>query len=212
EPLVERLSASSPPMSSLRENTKTTKRKRGADKDPSAKVLTGQRHTKKVKTVTRTGSLSGDTSINEAIADMDNQLLADYVAQQTRRFEDQLSSVELEDKYLPAKAIKDTTSFKKMRSLDNLPAFLECFSGNTTKLWSASKKNGSPHTVIVTAAGLRAADIARIVRKFPAKEAKVAKLFAKHIKIQDTIKFLKSSRTGIAVGTPARIKDLIEQG
>lgn len=114
-----------------------------------------------------------------------------------------------------------------MRSLDNLPAFLECFSGNTTKLWSASKKNGSPHTVIVTAAGLRAADIARyvsnfitmacsnvprIVRKFPAKEAKVAKLFAKHIKIQDTIKFLKSSRTGIAVGTPARIKDLIEQG
>lgn len=103
EPLVERLSASSPPMSSLRENTKTTKRKRGADKDPSAKVLTGQRHTKKVKTVTRTGSLSGDTSINEAIADMDNQLLADYVAQQTRRFEDQLSSVELEDKYLPGK-------------------------------------------------------------------------------------------------------------
>lgn len=58
-------------------------------------------------------------------------------------------------------AVRDTTSWTKQRSLDNLPEFLEKFSGNPTKLWSASKKNGSPHTIIVTAAGLRAADVAR---------------------------------------------------
>lgn len=58
-------------------------------------------------------------------------------------------------------AVQDTTSWTKPRSLDNLPEFLEKFSDNTTKLWSASKKNGSPHTIIVTAAGLRAADLAR---------------------------------------------------
>lgn len=41
---------------------------------------------------------------------------------------------------------------------------------------------------------------------------KVAKLFAKHIKIKDSIGFLKSSRTGIAVGTPQRLKDLMDEG
>lgn len=110
-----------------------------------------------------------------------------------------------------------------------MPAFLEKFSGNTTKLWSASKKNGAPHTIIVAVAGIRAADLARymkhfrafedfqltcsrVVRKFHTKDAKVAKLFGKHIKMQDAIKFLKSTRTGIAVGTPARIKDLLDDG
>lgn len=61
----------------------------------------------------------------------------------------------------PANAIQDTTSWDKPRTLDSLPGFLEKYSGTSTKLWSASKKNGAPHTIIVTAAGLRAADIAR---------------------------------------------------
>jgi protein CMS1 len=63
--------------------------------------------------------------------------------------------------YRKAKAIKDSTSFNKIRTSDNLPAFLEKFSPNPTKLWSASKKNGAPHTIIVAGAGLRAADLAR---------------------------------------------------
>lgn len=129
-----------------------------------------------------------------------------------------------------AKSIEDTTAWEQPRTLDNLPGFLEKFAGNSTKLWSASKKNGSPHTIIVTAAGLRAAEIARyllhtyknvqpypdclsrVVRKFQTKDATVAKLFAKHIKLQDSIKFLKSTRTGIAVGTPTRLKDLMDDG
>jgi hypothetical protein len=52
----------------------------------------------------------------------------------------------------------------------------------------------------------------RIVRKFQTKDATVAKLFAKHIKLKDSVKFLKSTRTGIAVGTPARLKDLMDDG
>lgn len=63
----------------------------------------------------------------------------------------------------PETAIQDSTTFDRPRSIDNLPAFLEKFSGNSTKLWSASKKNGSPHTIIITAAGLRAAELARYV-------------------------------------------------
>lgn len=128
-----------------------------------------------------------------------------------------------------ANAIQDTTSWDKPRNLDNLPGFLEKFSSNPTKLWSASKKNGAPHTIIVAAAGLRAADLARymperqgflalltccsrVIRKFQTKDATVAKLFAKHIKLKDSIAFLKSTRTGIAVGTPTRLNDLMEEG
>ena len=51
-----------------------------------------------------------------------------------------------------------------------------------------------------------------MVRKFQTKDATVAKLFAKHIKIEDSIKFLKSRRTGIAVGTPTRLMDLMTDG
>src|ERR1700722_17724881 len=126
-------------------------------------------------------------------------------------------------------AICDTTSWNSPRNLENLPGFLEKFSENPTKLWSASKKNGAPHTIIVAGAGLRAADLARyifsvffdyfrcltpfrVLRKFQAKDAAVAKLFAKHIKIKDAIKFLQSMRTGMAVGTPIRLNDLMDKG
>jgi len=71
-----------------------------------------------------------------------------------------------------ANVIQDTTSWDKSRTLDSLPGFLEKFSGNSTKLWSASKKNGAPHTIIVTAAGLRAAEIARFLTKIPSFESK----------------------------------------
>jgi len=51
-----------------------------------------------------------------------------------------------------------------------------------------------------------------VVRKLQTKDATVAKLFAKHIKLQDSVKFLKTTRTGIAVGTPTRLKDLMDDG
>lgn len=111
-----------------------------------------------------------------------------------------------------ATCITDTTSWDKPRTTDNLPAFLERFSSNPTKLWGASKKNGAPHTIIVAGAGQRAADVARVVRKLQTKDAEVAKLFAKHIKLQDAVKFLKSKRTGMAVGTPKRLEDLMDEG
>jgi len=51
-----------------------------------------------------------------------------------------------------------------------LPDFLEKFAGNPKKLSSSNKKNGSPHTIIITAAGLRAADIARYAKRVVVEE------------------------------------------
>ncbi|KAF7960520.1 hypothetical protein EAE96_000200 [Botrytis aclada] len=195
------------------DKTTSKKRKRGGNHDQEGlKEKNNEIPKRKKHSSFNDEDIDVEAGVNNAIAKMSDHLIVDYVASQTRRFESDLSSVELEDRYIPASAVQDTTSWTKPRSLDNLPEFLEKFSDNTTKLWSASKKNGSPHTIIVTAAGLRAADLARAVRKFQTKDVKVAKLFAKHIKLKDSIGFLKSSRTGIAVGTPQRLKDLMDEG
>lgn len=50
------------------------------------------------------------------------------------------------------------------------------------------------------------------LRSFQNKDAIVAKLFAKHIKLDEAKQFLKRSRVNIGVGTPMRIIDLIESG
>ncbi|KAK3310746.1 U3-containing 90S pre-ribosomal complex subunit-domain containing protein [Chaetomium strumarium] len=182
-----------------------TKKRKSQDDDKPVKK---QKKQKKVRE--DEGDLDMDAGLNRAFERMDGQLLADHIAQKTRRFGTDLSTVELSDLYISPNAIKDTTSWEKTRSLENLPDFLEAFSGDSDKLNEAPKKCGSPHTIIVAGAGLRAADLVRAVRKFQKKGSPVAKLFAKHFKLEEQVAFLQKTRTGIAVGTPQRLIDLIE--
>lgn len=69
----------------------------------------------------------------------------------------------LTDLPLEAGDIKDTTSWEKIRTKENLAEFLEAFAKDTKKLEEAPKANGAPHTLIVTSAGMRAADLVRHV-------------------------------------------------
>lgn len=120
-----------------------------------------------------------DNGVNTIFARMDPDLLADYVAAQTKRFGgDDLSSVELADLYIPAAAIRDTTtmslsSSSSTRTKEHLAAFLEENVGGKEgegegdrekekrRLGTAPKACGAPHTIVVTGAGLRAADLVR---------------------------------------------------
>ena len=107
----------------------------------------------------------------------------------------------------------DTSGWEQPRDLLHFPAYLKHYASDhsgSTALSAASKKKGSPHTLVVTSAGLRAADIARsfilrlflcfntevhrALRMFQSKDAAVAKLFAKHIKLKDAIAYAKSTR------------------
>ncbi|ROT41728.1 hypothetical protein SODALDRAFT_343571 [Sodiomyces alkalinus F11] len=156
--------------------------------------------------------LNVEAGINESFAVMDSQLLADYTAQKITRFGSDLSSIEVADLTISANAIMDTTSWQSPRTMENLAAFLEKFAERPERLSTAPEVKGSPHTIIVTGAGLRAADLVRAARKFQGEKSKVAKLFAKHMKIEEQTKFLQTHRTGIAVGTPARLMDLVDNG
>lgn len=122
-----------------------------------------------------------DLGINTIFSRMDPDLLADYIAANTKRFGSDLSSVELSDLYVPAGAIRDTTSFAETRVKEKLPEFLEsCVAGESEieqkRLGSAPKEKGAPHTIVVASAGLRAADLVRAARKFQKKDNVVAKL------------------------------------
>ncbi|OAQ98429.1 hypothetical protein LLEC1_04861 [Akanthomyces lecanii] len=157
-------------------------------------------------------SLDTELGLNMLFSRMDNQLLADYLAQKLGRFGTDLSPVELSDMTVSGTAITDSTDFTEQRTLEKLPDFLGHFCKNPDSLAKASKKKGNPHSIIVTGAGLRAADIVRAVRKFASKEIAVAKLFAKHMKVDEQVKFLEKMRVSIAVGTPARLSELIDNG
>jgi protein CMS1 len=76
------------------------KRKLGADLNQISKKVKDNNSRSKNGNVTNE-ELDFTAGINRALARMDNQLLADHIAQRTRRFESDLSSVELEDKHIP---------------------------------------------------------------------------------------------------------------
>jgi protein CMS1 len=60
------------------------------------------------------------------------------------------------------------------------------------------KPVGAPHTLVVTASGIRAADLCRSLKsglpKEGVKNPEVAKLFAKHMKVAEQVAHLKKTR------------------
>ena len=98
EPMLEKLSFSPDPDKPSSKLSK--KRKRTLDKEhPSKKTA----KTSKRAAPVEADDLDTESNINKAFSRMDNQLLADYVAQRTRSYESELSSIELEDKYIPGR-------------------------------------------------------------------------------------------------------------
>ncbi|KAG5943007.1 hypothetical protein E4U59_000737 [Claviceps monticola] len=185
-------------------------KKRSVEATPET---TNKKKKRKTKFQQDDEALDMELGVNKLFTRMDNQLLADYLAQKLTRFGSHLSSVEISDLTVSANSIQDTTtSWQQDRTLANLPAFLEKFSDGEESLSKPPKKKGHPHTLIVAGAGLRAADIVRAVRKFQGKDNAVAKLFAKHMKVDEQVTFLKTRKSGIGVGTPARLIELIECG
>lgn len=83
-----------------------------------------------------------------------------------------------------------------------------------TRLSQKSKVAGSPTLLFIAGAALRVADVVRVLKRHRQKlcgekGGTVAKLFAKHIKLEEHVSFLKRTKIGSAVGTPGRIGKLL---
>lgn len=82
--------------------SRDTKRKRDDESSPETSVVKPAKPKKKQK-AKQVGNDGLDlaSGINLAIGKLDSRLLADYVAQRTKRFSPNLSLVELEDLHIP---------------------------------------------------------------------------------------------------------------
>ena len=76
----------------------------------------------------------------------------------------------------------------------------------------AVEHRGSPFVVIVCASALRATKIIKSLSTHKHTRCKVAKLFAKHIKIAEQIEMLAAETYPIAIGTPNRLTKLLGLG
>ncbi|RUS85959.1 hypothetical protein EGW08_006288 [Elysia chlorotica] len=74
------------------------------------------------------------------------------------------------------------------------------------------KKTGSPCVLIITSSAIRAVELNRSIKDFLDGKCKVAKLFAKHMKVEEQKKFLSKTNCQVGIGTPGRLLLLIKQG
>lgn len=71
-------------------------------------------------------------------------------------------------------------------------------------------QKGAPTALVITSAALRAADLARVLRDMKGiKGGDVAKLFAKHFKLEEHAEYLQRTLVGVGVGTPGRLGRLL---
>ncbi|WVF66034.1 hypothetical protein IAT40_000772 [Kwoniella sp. CBS 6097] len=136
------------------------------------------------------------------------------------------SSVELEDNIIPTTHLLSPPDYtppkeetQKQRSNSNssetkTPSFIGLQKRVEDLLKGTEKKKlpvATPRIIILSLSGLRCADVVRGVRDVKG-QGEVAKLFAKHFKLADQIKYLEKTKVSIAVGTPARVGKLLNEG
>ncbi|CAO3624669.1 unnamed protein product [Mucor fragilis] len=122
-----------------------------------------------------------------------------------------LSAVELEEQALPESHLVNNENFKQEHTLEALPNYVKFGVAGHKKLAKKPTVLASPVALIVTHSAIRAVDLCRALKEF-ASTAKIAKLFAKHFKIEDQIWFLEHESIHMGVGTPNRLQALVEQG
>lgn len=150
------------------------------------------------------------TDYDETIAPRDPSLLSDMFSQAIKRHYGDSTTIEQGDLHLATRSFRDTTAFGNPRLARELPEFIKSFQRPEDDDPSICKETGAPHTIVIASSGIRVADLVRELRVFNSNESKIGKYFAKHMKLQPNLTFAKQTKVGIAVGTPVRLKELIE--
>jgi protein CMS1 len=150
-----------------------------------------------------------ELGINTVFATLPPQNISDLLLRQLKRFAPSLTPIELDERAVSSRHISHTTSFTNDRIDAHLPEFLEAYSAARP---SGKKKppNGSPTTIVISPAAVRAVDVIRVLR--PSTKLPIGKLFSKHLALQAQISFMSSTSMDIGVGTPARLSQLVESG
>ncbi|KAI8973623.1 U3-containing 90S pre-ribosomal complex subunit-domain containing protein [Mycotypha africana] len=136
---------------------------------------------------------------------------AEYLADRQKIALPNLSSVELDEQSIPVDHLVNNENFKQEHVLDALSNYIKFGVAGHKKLGKKPTVKASPVALVITHSAVRAVDLVRALKDF-SSTAKVAKLFAKHFKIEEQIDFLGREAIHIGVGTPNRLLTLVEQG
>ncbi|KII88958.1 hypothetical protein PLICRDRAFT_109960 [Plicaturopsis crispa FD-325 SS-3] len=148
-----------------------------------------------------------------SIAAQSPSMLAEYLSSKQAKTFSKMTAIELEDMQIPEMSIADTTMWTGPRTLDQLGNFIaKVLPTLHTRLSQKSKSNGAPTLIFIASAALRVADVTRVLKDKKLrgdKGGEVAKLFAKHFKLEEHVAYMKRTKVGTAVGTPGRIGKLL---
>ncbi|KAI0747911.1 U3-containing 90S pre-ribosomal complex subunit-domain containing protein [Daedaleopsis nitida] len=140
-------------------------------------------------------------------------LLADYISSMQAKSFSKMSGIELSDVQIPESSIADTTAWAGSRNLDQLVDFItKMLPTLRTRLGQRPKSTGAPTLLFIAGAALRVADVTRVLKDKQLRGEKggdVAKLFAKHFKLEEHVAYLKRTKIAAAVGTPGRLGKLL---
>ncbi|KAI0721556.1 U3-containing 90S pre-ribosomal complex subunit-domain containing protein [Cerioporus squamosus] len=140
-------------------------------------------------------------------------VLADYISSMQAKTFSKMSGIELADMQIPETSIADTTTWTGSRNLDQLVDFItKMLPTLRTRLGQRPKSNGAPTLLFVAGAALRVADVTRVLKDKRLRGEKggdIAKLFAKHFKLEQHVAYLKRTKIAAAVGTPGRLGKLL---
>uniref|UniRef100_A0A672HF90 Cms1 ribosomal small subunit homolog n=1 Tax=Salarias fasciatus TaxID=181472 RepID=A0A672HF90_SALFA len=128
--------------------------------------------------------------------------LQDLLAQY---FSDKRSVIEQEELKL-----QDSCFLSSNDLSHTLSSYLKQVCPKWAKIQKQHGEKSSVVLLVVCSSALRAIDLIKQLTTFKG-EARVIKLFAKHIKIEEQVKLLQRGVTHVGVGTPGRISALIEK-
>ncbi|KAI0736878.1 U3-containing 90S pre-ribosomal complex subunit-domain containing protein [Fomitopsis betulina] len=154
-----------------------------------------------------------DSAEAPSVAAQPPVLLADYLSSIQAKTFSKMSSIELADVQIPESSITDTTQWTGSRNLDELADFItKMVPTLRTRLSQRPKYNGAPTLIFLAGAALRVADVTRILKDRRLRGEKggdIAKLFARHFKLEEHVAYLRRTKIAAAVGTPGRIGKLL---
>ncbi|KAM4699840.1 LOW QUALITY PROTEIN: protein CMSS1 [Discoglossus pictus] len=120
-------------------------------------------------------------------------------------FGDKRSVIELEELVIP-----DSCFVQSNDLTHTVSSYLKEICPKWSKLTKNHKTKKSIVILLVCSSAIRALEIIKLINAFKG-DTKVMKMFGKHIKIAEQITFLEKNVVHIGIGTPGRIKALIEK-
>ncbi|XP_053562031.1 protein CMSS1 [Bombina bombina] len=178
----------SPPKKKKKQDPTQTEPEKNAD-------TTSKKKRRKKKTISDVLA----TSVPKAGApeDLQNMIL--------QHFQGKRSVIEMEELMIP------DSCFLTSNDLTHTPSsYLKEICPKWSKLSKNHKEKKSVLILIVCSSAIRALELIKLIKAFKG-DTKIMKMFAKHIKVAEQIKFLEKNVIHLGVGTPARIKALIEK-